>query len=276
MGTPINELPGSEFISNAFLNVKPEDKQYKRIMKMKEDGYMPEHQSIFVNTLFPVSDGVNEDVIYMHSRFGISDGAVNRIHSFNTGGTSAKTRAGPGVSFILYNNNNLNIPITTSSLTERMALLAMDGYNPALFRKDMTAEEIDDIDMRANIEVALSVKRKIDFYNSRVISSAPFNSTPEANLDAMTSMMSGTLLKDFKYSIPNHTCQNFADALYNNMLKGEQSPILGGFDFNSHHNLKRDAITYDGLEKLLENAYSGILGFDINVFPNPFDFNKYL
>ncbi|APG77578.1 hypothetical protein [Beihai mantis shrimp virus 2] len=269
MGAPINQLPGSEFITNAFLNVTPEDKSYKRIMKIKEDGYFPEHQSIFTNTMFTVGPDVDtEELFVMQCRYGISDGAVNRIHSFNTGGSSAKTVAGPGSSFLIKKDGETSVPYLINGKIEKMALLAMDGYDPSLFTEEMSDTDLESIDNRTNMEIALSIDKKMKFYNSRVIESSPFQSTPEANRDALASLMSGSLFKDFNYSIPNRTCQPFADALYNNMLKSEQAPILGGFDFNSRHRLTLEPMSYADLDDLMLQTYRGILSFDIFVINN--------
>lgn len=280
LGTPIEQLPGSKYVTEA-LNNYPEGSPGYTLVKMAKDmGYTPEHHTLMVQNSFAIKDSNGEvrDVTYS-GRVGIGEGAMPHIHDFNVASINVRDQiSGPGHMFT-YTHKEGDDLITIKfsedgnaqeELIERKAALCMLGHDVEKVR-DMAPTDLIDLDDRSIRELLESVTAKTMKSNMRVIEHTPMFYDPEHLLNITKFVSSSVFRNNFRYSIPDRTCQPFAKAMFERLTSNDSELLARLFpevdqDFNIfgadryfHDNSDPEYYRFVDLKALVFEAYEALL-----------------
>jgi hypothetical protein len=263
IGQPIKELPGSQSISNALLNIPEDDPSYKRYNDLIASGYLPEHQAVCIQTHFTTTA---DDYVF-HMRAGIAEGAVSHNGQLGVSslGTGNSFISNPGVCFYLRRAED-DVQLSTYAhtgteedyLLEKKALMAMNGKDREEFKDIQTASELDLYDDRTIGQLQRKLFYNMNVSSVRTIEKSYRSFDVQEVSDIVNSFSGGAYYKNWQYSVPNRTCQPFAKALYKNILTGEDSTYLPEkIEFSSKHS---DAtITEDQMFEHVRIMYTEIV-----------------
>jgi hypothetical protein len=268
VGYPIKNLPGSELVNNAFLNVEYGDPSYAKYSKLQQDGYMPEHQAICAQTHFDIKDSEGNIQTYkLFAKAGIAEGAAPHTGQFGLGSLQIPGQMSqPGVSFYVTRETDdpdsipfykLSDSSPDDAILEKKAILIMSGVK---------REKVRDL---SEVNLNLKYPYSIDNYQNMLYDKThgmPFRTidksyhafSPFTARDFINSFSHKEYFENWRYSIPNRTCQSFAKAAFENITQATPSEFLP-YPMHWSHEGQYSELTTSQMDDILRSTYKGIV-----------------